>query len=67
MPERGDTLLAELTGPGHQCRCVSMAVGMNWYPAVISQWVGAARSILRGNMVVNTDSCQAVMLPQQKT
>ena len=43
MPERGVTILAGLINPGHECHCVSVAVGMHWYLLVISPWMGAAQ------------------------
>ena len=43
MPGEGVTILAGLTEPGHQCPCVSMTMGMHWYPTVLSQWMGAAQ------------------------
>ena len=43
MPEGGDTIPAGLIDPHHECHCMSVAVGMHWYPPVISQWMGAAQ------------------------
>lgn len=63
MPERGNTILAGLIDRGHECHCVSMAVGMHCYPTVFSPRMGAASSEQRQ---WGTDGCQAVMLPQQE-
>lgn len=43
MPRRVITVLAGVTDPHHQCHCVTMAMGMHWYLALLSQWLGAVQ------------------------